>query len=69
MGGCVAKNAIIGKCSDWHETPSKKMRLDESFRTVPVSCHKEVVVKSYGQITEIIIWPNFRPKCRVSGGP
>ena len=29
--------------------PSKKMRLDESFRTVPVSCHLEVVVKSYGQ--------------------
>ena len=49
--------------------PSKKMRLDESFRTVPVSCHLEVVVKSYGQITEIILWPNFRQKCRVSGGP
>ena len=49
--------------------PSKKMRLDESFRSVPVSCHLEVVVESYGQITEMIPWPNFRQKCRVSGGP
>ena len=49
--------------------PSKKMRLDESFRSVPVSCHLEVVVKSYGQITEIVLWSNFRQKCRVSGGP
>ena len=32
--------------------PSKKMRLDESFRMAPVSCHLEVVVKSYVQITE-----------------
>ena len=33
--------------------PFKKMRLDESFRMAPVSCHLEVVVKSYGQITKI----------------
>ena len=31
--------------------PFKKMRLDESFRMVPVSCHLEVVVKSYDQNT------------------
>ena len=31
--------------------PSKKMRLDESFRMAQVSCHLEVVVKSYGQNT------------------
>ena len=41
-----SKNAIF-------RTPSKKMRLDESFRMAPVSCHLEVVVKSYGQITKI----------------
>ena len=29
------------------------MRLVESFRMVPVSCHLEVVVKSDGQIIEI----------------
>ena len=65
---------LVRKCDFWKvpglaRNPSKKMRLDESFRTVPVSCHLEVVVKSYGQITEIILWPNFRQKCRVSGGP
>ena len=42
----LSKNAIF-------QNPSKKMRLDESFRMVPVSCHLEVVVKSYGQITKI----------------
>ena len=40
----LPKNAIF-------RNPSKKMRLDESFRMVPVSCHLEVVVKSYGQNT------------------
>ena len=40
----LSKNAIF-------QNPSKKMRLDESFRMVPVSCHLEVVVKSYGQNT------------------
>ena len=30
---------------------SKKMGLDERFRMVRVSCHLEVVVKSYGQNT------------------
>ena len=34
--------------------PSKKMRLDESFRMVRGSCHLEVVVKSYGQNTVTI---------------
>ena len=38
------KNAIF-------RNPSKKMRLDKSFRMVPVSCHLEVEVKSYGQNT------------------
>ena len=42
----LSKNAIF-------RNPSKKMRLDESFRIIPVSCHLEVVVKSYGQITKI----------------
>ena len=40
----LSKNAIF-------RNPSKKMRLDESFRMVPVSCHLEVVVQSYGQNT------------------
>ena len=57
----LVKKPILGKCSDWIETPSKKMRFDENFRLVPVSCHLEVVVKRYGQIIEIIPWPNFRP--------
>ena len=46
------------KCDFWKvlglaRNPSKKMRLDESFRMVRVPCHLEVVVKSYGQITKI----------------
>ena len=45
LAGSV-KNAIF-------RNPSKKMRLDESFRMAEVSCHLEVVVKSYGQITKI----------------
>ena len=56
---------FVQKCDFWKvlglaRNPSKKMRLDESFRMVPVSCHLVVVVKSYGQITEMIIWLNFR---------
>ena len=56
---------LVRKCDFWKvpglaRNPSKKMRLDESFRMVPVSCHLEVVVKSYGQITEIISWHHFR---------
>ena len=46
----LSKNVIF-------QNPSKKMRLDESFRMVPVSCNSEVVVKSYGQITKI--WPDL----------
>ena len=42
----VSKNVIL-------RNPSKKMGLDESFQMVPVSCHLEVVVKSYDQITKI----------------
>ena len=53
FGQICEKNAIF-------RNPSKKMRLDEGFRMVPVSCHLEVVVKSYGQITEIISWHHFR---------
>ena len=42
IGPNVSTNAIF-------RNPSEKVRLDESFRMVPVSCHLEVVVKSYGQ--------------------
>ena len=45
---------VLGLARD----PSKKMRLDESFPMVQVSCHLEVVVRRYGQITEIISWPH-----------
>ena len=55
MGGSVwpflAKNAIFGKCSDWLDTPSKKMRLDESFRMVQSACHLVAYIKSDGQNT------------------
>ena len=52
------------KCDFWKvlglaRNPSKKMRLDESFRMVRVPCHLEVVVKSYGQIT---VWENVMGK-------
>ena len=52
------------KCDVWKvlglaRNPSKKMRLDESFRMVRVPCHLEVVGKSYGQIT---VWENVMGK-------
>ena len=52
------------KCDFWKvlglaRNPSKKMRLDESFRMVRVPCHLDVVVKSYGQIT---VWENVMGK-------
>ena len=54
----------VKKCDFWKvlglaRNPSKKMRLDESFRMVRVPCHLEVVVKSYGQIT---VWENVMGK-------
>ena len=56
----LVRKSDLWKVLGLARNPSKKMRLDESFRMVPVSCHLEVVVKNYGQITEIILWPNFR---------
>ena len=63
--GRLSLVVLVRKSDFWKvlglaRNPSKRMRLDESFRMVPVSCHWEVVVKSYGQITEMILWPNFR---------
>ena len=54
--GLAGRSGGVGSDgSKWSkfQNPSKKMRLDESFRMVPVSCHLEVVVKSYDQITKI----------------
>ena len=56
----LVENFDFWKVLGLARNPSKKMRLDESFRSVPVSCHLEVVVKSYGQITEVISWHHFR---------
>ena len=45
------------------QNPSKKMRLDESFRMVQLACHFVTYIKSYGQKTKVIsrlrIWPIF----------
>ena len=52
--GLAGRSGGVGSDgSKWSkfQNPSKKMRLDESFRMVPVSCHLEVVVQSYGQNT------------------
>ena len=60
--GLAGRSGGVGSDgSKWSkfQNPSKKMRLDESFRMVPVSCHLEVVVKSYGQIT---VWENVMGK-------
>ena len=43
----LSKNAIF-------RNPSKKMRLDESFRMVQVPRRNSASIKSYGQITVII---------------
>ena len=52
LAGSV-KKCVFWKVLGLTRNPSKKMRLDESFRMVRVPCHLEVVVKSYGQITNI----------------
>ena len=64
----LVENFDFWKVLGLARNPSKKMRLDESFRTVPVSFHLEVVVKSYGQITEIVLWPIFRQNVESVGG-
>ena len=49
-----AKNeifAVLGLARN----PSKRLRLDESFRMVTSACQCITTIKSYGQITEIIL--------------
>ena len=58
--GRICQKYEFQKVLRFFRNPCEKMRLDETFRTVPVSCQLEVVVKSYGQITEIISWNHFR---------
>ena len=48
----LSKNVIC-------RNPSKKMRLDESFRMVPVSCHLEVVVKNYDKLLKSLQKPAY----------
>ena len=59
---------LAQKCDFWKvlglaRNPSKKMRLDESFRMVQSACHFVTYIKSYGQKTKVIsrvrIWPIF----------
>ena len=50
----LVKNTIFGKCSDWLETPSKKVRLDESLRMVQWLFQSMAYIKSYGQVTKFI---------------
>ena len=61
--------AVLGQKYDlWRvlglaRNPSKKMRLDESFRMVQSACHFVTYIKSYGQKTKVIsrvrIWLIF----------
>ena len=59
--------AIAGqKCDFWKvlrlaRNPSKKMRLDESFRMVQSACHFVAYIKSYGQKTKVISRVRIRP--------
>ena len=52
------------KCNFWKvlglaRNPSKKMRLDESFRMVQSACHLVAYIKSYGQKTKFITRQHF----------
>ena len=67
-GGWLGLAVLIQKCDFWKvlglaRNPSKKMRLDESFRMVQSACHFVAYIKSYGQKTKVIsrvrIWPVF----------
>ena len=60
-GPCLA--APGQKCGFWKvlglaRNPSKKMRLDESFRMVQFSCQSEVTIESHGQ-NKVIPRHNF----------
>ena len=51
------------KCNFWKvlrlaRNPSKKMRLDESFRMVQSACQSVAYIKSYGQKTKVIAREN-----------
>ena len=59
-GGGWLGLAVLGqKCDFWKvlrlaRNPSKKMRLDESFRMVQSACQSVAYIKSYGQKTKVI---------------
>ena len=59
MDGLIS--AVLGQKCDFCEVlglarnPPKKMRLYESFRMVQSACQSDATIKSYGQITELIL--------------
>mgnify|MGYP003321509354 CR=1 FL=1 len=58
-GGWLGLAVLVQKSDFWKvlglaRNPSKKMRLDESFRMVQSACHLVAYIKSYGQKTKII---------------
>ena len=58
-GGWLGLAVLDQKCDFWKvlglaRNPSKKMRLDESFRMVQSACHLVAYIKSYGQKTKVI---------------
>ena len=64
-GGGWLGLAVLGqKCDFWKvlglaRNPSKKMRLDESFRMVQSACHLVAYIKSYDQKTKVVARQNF----------
>ena len=63
-GPCLGLAVLGQKCDFWKvlglaRNPSKKMRLDESFRMVQSACHFVAYIKSYGQKTKVIVCGNF----------
>ena len=62
--GCLGLAVFRQKCNVWKvlglaRNPSKKMRLDESFRMVQSACHLVAYIKSYGQKAKVIARGNL----------